>query len=577
MVRDEIKALVEEAITQAQGAGALPDFAMPPVEILRPKQEGHGDYSSNIAMTAAAAARKAGGGKVNPRQIAQTIVDHLPAGALVGRTEIAGPGFINFYLANDWLQQQVGVIVEQGVEFGNLDQGAGQYWQVEFVSANPTGPIHYGGARNAALGDSLSNVLEAAGYRVQREYYVNDGGSQFDHFAATLYARYAQLLGQDVPLPEEGYQGEYMIDYAQTVVGKYGDRFLQMERDEAIEALKPIGEEIVLAALKEELAGMGVVFDNWFREQSLYDEGLVQQALDYLDERGELVRRDGAVWFLSSKYPGNDKDTVVVRSNGKPTYFAGDIAYHYDKFFRRKFDKVVNVWSVDHQGHVARMSAMMRAFGLDPTRLVILMYDLVKLVRDGKEVKLSKRAGNLITIDDVVKEVGADALRFNLLTRAPESTIEFDLDLAVAQKSENPVFYAQYGHARICSILEKAGEKGLAVPTLDDERTPARLALLTHPSELTLIRKLLGLEEQIETAIERLSPHNLTHYAIDLTKTFSAFYRDCFVLDPKNPELSEARLLLSQATRIVLAKTLGLLGISAPERMWLENEEDLID
>jgi len=567
MVRDDVKTLIEAAIMAAQNDDALPDFPMPPVDILRPKQAGHGDYSTNVAMLTAAAIRKSGGEKVNPRQIAQAIADHVPADQLIGKVEIAGPGFINLYLAESWLQQQVGEIIRQGDAFGNLDQGKGQYWQVEFVSANPTGPIHYGGARNAALGDVLSNVLEAAGYRVQREYYVNDGGSQFDHFAATLYARYAQLLGRDIPVPEDGYQGQYMFGYAQTVIDEYGDRFLDMDQDAAITALKPIGEEIVLVALREELASMGVIFDNWFREQSLYDEGLIQKALDYLDERGELVRRDGAIWFTASKYPKNDKDNVVVRSNGKPTYFAGDIAYHYDKFFRRKFDKVVNVWSVDHQGHVPRMSAMMQALGLDPDRLIILMYDLVRLIRDGKEVKLSKRAGNLITIGDVVSEVGADALRFNLLTRAPESTIDFDLNLAVEQKNENPVFYVQYSPARINSILNKARKAGFTIPDHVDTDTSAVLANLTHPSELALIRKLLDIEEQIELAVERLSPHNLTHYSLDLAKTFSAFYRDCHVINAETPELRKARLQLSVATRIVLTKTLTLLGISAPETM----------
>jgi len=297
--------------------------------------------------------------------------------------------------------------------------------------------------------------------------------------------------------------------------------------------------------------------------------------MGYLEERGELVRRDGAVWFTASKYPKNEKDEVVIRSNGAPSYFASDIAYHYDKFVRRNFDRVVDVLSVDHQGHVPRMAAVVQALGLDPTRLKILMYDLVKLIREGKEVKLSKRAGNLITINDVVDEVGSDALRFNLLTRSPESTIEFDLDLAVAQTNENPVYYVQYGHARICSILTKATGEGFAIMSgdalndqaLQDQIDKTQLALLVHPAELALIRKLLELEEQLEIALDRLSPHNLTHYAIDLTKTFNAFYRDCRVVDAENRPLSQARLLLSQAARIVLAKVLQLIGVKAPESM----------
>ncbi len=340
-----------------------------------------------------------------------------------------------------------------------------------------------------------------------------------------------------------------------------GDRLVALDRAEAIAALRPYGRAIVLADLERELGRMGVHFDNWFSEQSLYDEGLVQQSLDYLDARGELERRDGAIWFKASNYPGCDKDEVVVRSTGSPTYLAGDIAYHYDKFVRRGFDKVVNVWAVDHQGHVARMAAVMRALGMDPARLIILLYDLVKLVRDGQEVKLSKRKGNLVTISDVVEEVGSDAMHFNLLSRGPESVIEFDLDLAVAQNNENPVFYVQYSHARICSIFEKAAAEGFPVDG------PVDLALLNNPSELALVRKLLELEEQIDFAVDRLSPHNLTHYAIELARSFNAFYRDCHVLDAENVPLSAARLVLCRAAQTGIVRVLKLLGVSTPTTM----------
>lgn len=564
MLKDQIRQLVVTALAAAQSTNALPNFAIPAVDIQRPKQPEHGDYSSNVAMVAAAAVRKEGG-NANPRQIAQAIVDHLPENSLLGGTELAGPGFINFRLAESWLQAQVGVILATGETYGNLTRGQGAHWQVEFVSANPTGPIHYGGARNAVLGDSIANVLSAAGYKVQREFYVNDRGNQFEAFIATLYARYAQLLGRDEPVPENGYPGEYMVDYARKLLDHHGDRFVQMEKAEALRALHPLGHELVLDELKQELARIGVSFDRWFSEQSLYDEGLVDQALAYLDQRGELVRRDGAVWFTASKYPKNEKDEVVVRSNGSPSYFASDIAYHYDKFVRRGFDQVVNVWSVDHQGHVPRMAAMMQAFGLDPARLTILMYDLVKLIRNGEEVKLSKRAGNLITINDVVDEVGSDALRFNLLTRGPESTIEFDLDLAIQQTNDNPVYYVQYSHARICSLRKKAIESGLL--TDFDHWDSAALTLLQHPSELALVRKLLELEEQIDLAIDKLSPHNLTYYAIELARSFNAFSRDCHIVDEAAPELSRTRLALCWATKLVLAKTLSLLGVSAPESM----------
>lgn len=561
MVRDQLKSLFEDALTAAQSAGALPSLdASVAFDVLHPKQAEHGDYSVNAAMVIAAAARKTGA-SLNPRQVAQIILDHLPASAVIGRTEIAGPGFINLHLDDDWLQQRVAIIVDNGDAFGDNTRGAGQHWQVEYVSANPTGPIHYGGARNAVLGESVARVLEASGYAVQREFYVNDGGSQFEKFAQSLYARYMQLFGHATAIPEDGYPGEYMIDYAQRVRDQHGDGFVDLPADKAIAAIKPVGRAIVLESLEGELARVGVTFDNWFSEQSLYDEGLVKQSLEYLDARGELYQKDGATWFRASVYPGIEQDWVLVRSTGVPTYLTGDIAYHYDKFIRRGFDHVIDVLAVDHQGHVPRLKAICMAMGVDPDRLTCLLYDLVKLVRDGQEVKLSKRRGNLVTISDVVDEVGSDALHFNLLSRTPESVIEFDLDLAVAQNAENPVYYVQYSHARICSMMAKAQAEGI------DMSVAADLALLEHPSEFALIRKVLELEEQIEAAAERLSPHNLVHYAIDLTKTFNGFYRDCRVVDAEAPALSRARLHLCEASRIALAKTLRLLGVSAPESM----------
>lgn len=563
MLRDTLKTWFQEGIAAARTSGSLPDTETPDFDVLHPKQADHGDYTCNVAMALASAARKAGS-NANPRQIAQAIADHLPASDMVGSVELAGPGFINLRLADEWLQQQVAAVVAAGESFGNSERGKGKHWQVEYVSANPTGPIHYGGARNAVLGESMANVLEASGYEVQREFYVNDGGSQFHHFAQTIYARYMQLFGVESPIPAEGYQGEYVVGYAQTLRGIVGDRFVGADPQAAVEDIKPYARTIVLDDIRTELAQIGVVFDNWFSEKSLYDKGLVEQSIEYLRSRGELVERDGAVWFKASAYPGNEKDEVVVRSNGLPTYLAGDIAYHYDKFIRRQFDEVINVWSVDHQGHVARMKAVVQSLGVDPERLHILLYDLVKLVRDGVEVKLSKRAGNVITIRDVVEEVGSDALHFNLLSRGPESVIEFDMELAVAQNNENPVYYVQYSHARICSILEKARAEGIEA---GGDPTAATLRLLTHPSELQLIRRILDLEEQIDLAVTRMSPHNLVHYAIDLAKSFTAFYRDCRVVDAAEPELSAARLELTLAAQTALRKVLGLLGVHAPQTM----------
>ncbi len=566
MVSDSLRDLLIQAIEGAQEDGALPQFTIPDIEVNHPKQASYGDYSANVALVAASAIRQETGEKVNPRQLAQAIVDHLPPSQMVGTVELAGPGFINIHLSNGWLQNQVLVIRETGDSYGNVDIGHGSRWQVEYVSANPTGPLHYGGARNAILGDVLANVLEAAGYDVQREFYVNDAGTQFGLFTASLFARYAELLGQVAELPENGYRGEYVVEYAQRLVDEFGDKFLKEERDAALAEVRPIGRAIVIDEYQAVLARLGVEFDNWFSEQSLYDSGLTQQVLDELKDKGDIAFRDGAEWFLASKYPKNEKDEVVIRSNGTPTYFASDIAYHYDKFVIRGFEKVINVWAVDHQGHVPRMKAMMQALGLDPERLIIVMYDLVKLVRDGQEVKLSKRSGDLLTINDVVNEVGADALRFNLLTRNPESTIDFDLDLAVQQSNENPVYYVQYSHARISSILQKASDEGFSMDT-DSAASAELLGLLTHPSELDLSRKMIELEEQVLVAVEKLSPHNLTHYAIDLAKAFNGFYRDCRVVDEAEPELSQARLLLAQAAQIILARVLSLMGVNAPDSM----------
>lgn len=583
MIRDQIRQAVIDAVAAAQAAGDLPEIDIPQVEIQRPNQPEHGDYSSNVAMLTASAVRKSTGGKVNPRQIAQAIVNHLAGGSssgnghadAIGSVELAGPGFINIRLSQRWLQEQVPAIVAAGADFGAIDKGEGQRWQVEYVSANPTGPLHYGGGRNAVLGDTLANLLDAAGYEVQREFYVNDSGSQFQLFIESLYACYVQLCQEEggapgpvAEIPEDGYHGAYLHDYARIVREREGDRYIRMDREAAVASMRDIGREIVLNDLEAELQELGVSFDRWFSERSLYDEGLVDTLLKQLATDGEVIERDGAQWFVASKYPGNEKDEVVVRSNGAPTYFASDIAYHYDKFVRRKFDRVINVWAVDHQGHVPRMGAVMRALDVEPERLVILLYNLVKLIRDGSEVKMSKRSGDLLTVREVVEEVGSDAVRFMLLTTSPERSVEFDMSLAVQRKNENRVYYVQYGHARICSLLQKAAQSGYDVPETLPGDAADSAALLSHPAELSLIRKMLEMEEQVELAVERLSPHNLTYFAEDLTKAFSAFYENCQVLHSDvPPELARARLLLSLAARTALARVLRLMGMTAPETM----------
>ncbi len=561
LIRDQMAILIEAAIRDAQQSGALPAFDVPRIEIARPKQAAHGDYSASAAMGLARVAKMA------PLQIAQHIVGHLPAHEAIGRVEVAPPGHINITLSETWLADQVPAILEAGQEWAKLDVGDGQRVQVEHGSANPTGPLHFGTARNVVVGDTLANVLQAAGYDVQREYYINDAGSQVRHFGQSIYARYAQALGQDVPFPEDGYKGEYIGDIAQSIIQEHGDRFLALEQSEATRSLGQIGLDVMVESARQTLARMNIGYDNWYHEQSLYGSGLFDRMLDLLRARDLLYEQDGATWFKVSAFVG-EKDAVIVRSpkvipdpRERPTYFGSDIAYVHDKFIDRGFDRVIYVWGADHHGDLPRMQAICRAFGIAPERLIILLYQLVTLTRGGEEVRQSKRTGDFISLDEVIDEIRADAIRFMLLTRSIDSKITLDLELAKEQSDKNPVYYVQYAHARIASILRKAEEVG--VPT--DAQGDARL--LTHPSELALIRKMLELPLSIEQAARDLAPHHLAHYAQDLASTFSAFYRDCKVVDASAPDLTAARLVLSRAAKLTLARVLELMGMSAPESM----------
>jgi len=555
VVKHEIIKLIQEAIKAAQRRGELASFALPEIPLEHPKQAQHGDYATPICLQLANLARMA------PIKIANIVVKYLPQTEYLGKIEVAHPGYINFTLDEAWLAQQVEMILAAGEDYGDIDIGHGKRVQVEYVSANPTGPLTIGSGRNATIGDTLANVLSAAGYEVQREYYVNDRGSQIELFNQTLYARYAQALGHDEPIPEQGYRGTYMVELGQEIAQEMGDRFLQMPRAEAVAAVGKIGLEKVLQGIEEDLSTIGIRYDNWYSEQSLYDDGYFDKIMAILREGGHIVEREGAIWFKATEL-GGDKDEVLVRSDGEPGYFASDIAYHYNKFVVRGFDWVIDVWGADHQGHVPRMKAMMRALGLDPDRLTLLIYQLVTLKRGGEVVRLSKRTGDIITLREVIEDVGPDAVRFFLLARAADSQMDFDLDLAVEQSAENPVYYVQYGHARIASILRYARER---IPDFAD----GNVSLLRHPAELTLIRHMLLLPEVVEQAVENLAPHHLTYYAQELASAFHSFYKECRVVssDPADAELNKARLKLVSAAKIVLAKTLRLMGVSAPERM----------
>jgi arginyl-tRNA synthetase len=463
-----------------------------------------------------------------------------------------------------WIAEQVDVILAAGQAWGAIDLGHRKQVQVEFGSANPTGPLHVGFGRNLVLGDTIANVLEAAGYEVQREYYVNDAGTQMRLFSQSLYARYAQLLGQDVEFPANGYRGQYVIDWAKEIIQSDGDRFLKMDRSDGIRAIGELGlEEKILRSVRRDVEMLNIRYDRWFHERMLYDGPQFATIMRILRESGNLVEYDGAVWFPATRYEA-EKDEVIIRSNGEPGYFAGDVAYHYNKFIERGFDWVIDVWGADHQGHVPRMKGMMQAIGLDPDRLTLLVYQLVTIKEGGEDVRMSKRAGALVHLYELVADVGPDAVRFFLLSRDPNSQMEFDLDLAREQSDKNPVYYVQYGHARITSILRKATDRGWDVETDEGD-----VRLLQHESELALIRKMLALEESIELAVTNLAPHHLTYYAQDLASDFHTFYRDCRVLssDPADAELTKARIKLVRVTKGVLARVLDLMGMSTPERM----------
>jgi arginyl-tRNA synthetase len=555
LIKNELVQLIQKAIKKAQRKGDLPKFEVPPVPLEHPKQADWGDYATPICMQLAPLARMA------PVKIAETVVRHLSKADYLGKAKVAHPGFINFTLAEAWLARQVEAILAAGEAYGQLNLGQGKKVQVEYVSANPTGPLTVGSGRNAVLGDSLANVLAAAGYQVQREYYVNDAGTQMRLFNETLYARYAQALGQDELVPEKGYQGSYMVELGQETAQEHGDQFLRMEREKAIETLGEIGLKKMLVSIRSDLELMGVYHDGWFSERSLYEDGYFARIMTILRQGDHLAEREGAVWFKTEEL-GGGKDEVVVRSTGEPGYFASDIAYHYNKFVERGFDWVIDVWGADHQGHVPRMKAMMRALGLDPERLTLILYQLVTLRRGGEIVRLSKRTGDIITLREVLEEVGSDAVRFFLLARAADSQMDFDLDLAKEESAENPVYYVQYSHARIASILRYAQEQGVTWEEGD-------VSLLNHPMELALIRQMLLLPEIVEQAALNLAPHHLTYYAQDLASAFHSFYKECRVVssDPADAEMTQARLKLVKAAKLAIARALGLMGVSAPERM----------
>jgi len=552
VIRQRLVKLLAQAVSKAQELGKLPPVALPEITIEHPQNPEYGDYASSLPMKLARATG------VNPLTIANEIVGFMVPTPEIDKITVAPPGFINFTLKSDWLTRQVDSIVEASDSYGNIDLGRGSRVQIEFVSVNPTGPLHVGHGRGAILGSTLANVLAAAGYKVEKEYYINDAGSQIDAFYRSLYARYQQCLGIDAEMPSDGYLGSYMVDLAKEIIAEEGDKFLSLPEREAIAQLGHIGLVKIIEQIKSDLERLGVSFDVWFSETSLYDNGQYQRAMSLLRQGGYIGEKEGATWFVSTAR-GEDKDNVVVRSDSSPTYFASDIAYHYNKFLERKFDTVINIWGADHQGHISRMKAVVAALGIAPERLKVIISQMVTLCRGGELVRVSKRSGDIITLHEVVDEVGVDACRFFFASRTADSQMDFDLELAKKQSADNPVYYVQYAHARIASILRLAEQKGI-------NYTDGDVSLLTTEPELALIRKMLLLPEMVEVVAQTLEPHHLAYYATDLATVFHSFYKQCRVIS-RNDVSTKARLKLVAAAKIVLSKTLHLMGMTAPERM----------
>ncbi len=554
-IREQITQLVTRAFEDAQHSGLLPSASLDDVTVERPQNPEHGDFACSLPMKLARPMR------MNPMDIAEKLVSLIPVEGALSEVSAARPGFINFSLKHSWLVSQIEVIREAGMTFGNVDIGVGKKVQVEFVSVNPTGPLHVAHARGAVIGSALANILDAAGYDVEREYYFNDAGNQMNRFYLSLYARYQQLFGRDAELPPDGYQGEYMVEMAREVKTEKGDSFLDLPESDAIREIGRIGLDKIMGAIREDVASLRVRFDVWFNEASLYTDGQYERAMELLKDNDFLTEHEGAVWFASTDL-GEDKDAVLVRSNGTPTYFAADVTYHYNKFVERGFDQVIDVWGADHQGHVARTKAATAALGVPPGRLTIVIHQMVTLKRGDEIVRLSKRSGDIITLRELVGEVGADACRFFFLSRSPDSQMEFDLELAMKQSSENPVYYVQYAHARIASILRLAQERGI-------DYSDGDISLITHKAELALIRKMLLLPEMIETMARSLEPHHLPHYAVELATAFHWFYQNCRVVSSVEGEenITKARLKLAEAARLVLARCLELMVMEAPDQM----------
>ncbi|WP_027415250.1 arginine--tRNA ligase [Aneurinibacillus terranovensis] len=552
---EQTKNKIIEEIKQAVVASGMVESEQIPDFVLEiPKEKSHGDYATNIAMQLTRIARK------NPRQIAESIVGHLnKEAASVSKVEIAGPGFINFYMDNSYLTGVIGQILEAGETYGKTNAGGGKKVQVEFVSANPTGDLHLGHARGAAFGDALCNVLDMAGYDVSREYYINDAGNQIVNLARSIEARYFQALGRDMEMPEDGYFGKDIIEFGKELAERHGDKYANMSPEERFVFFRNWGRDKELEKIKKDLADFRVYFDDWFSETSLYEQGLVEQSVEELRKRGYVYEQDGATWLRSTEF-GDDKDRVLVKQDGTYTYLTPDIAYHENKF-SRGFEQLINIWGADHHGYIPRMKAAMQCLGHNPEQLVVLINQMVSLYQGGEKVKMSKRTGKAVTMRDLMEEVGTDATRYFFTMRSQDAHLDFDMDLAVSKSNENPVFYVQYAHARICSIFRQAEEQGI---TFQPDK--GEFIRLTSEKEVDLLKHLGAFPQEIAAAAEMLAPHRIVRYVHELASMLHSFYNAERVIT-EDEGLTQARLALMKAVQTTLANALRLLGVSAPQKM----------
>ena len=553
-VPEILSASIKKAFEKAQQDNLVPAAEIGDIAVERPQNPEHGDYASSLPLKLAKPLKK------NPIEIATVLAKYLKKDGIFEDVVVANPGFLNFVLSRKWLQDQVDQMLSDPESYGVTNAGKGKKIQVEYISANPTGRLHVAHARGAVIGSTLANVLKSAGFEVEQEYYLNDAGAQIDKFNRSLVARYMQSLGNDVELPEDSYPGEDVIAVAEKIRDSSSDNY-DTDDPGALSDLGKAGIQLMIEGIKEDIESLHIDFDNWFSEKSLFENGQFEKCIGLLKEMGYVGDRDGATWLLNSNL-GEEKDNVLIRSNGTPTYFSTDIAYHYDKFIQRKFDTVIDVWGADHQGQVPRLKSAMKMLGTDPDNLEMIPVQMVRFKKGETIEKLSKREGNIVPLIELVSEIGADACRFMFLSRSHETQLDFDLDLAKKQSSENPVYYIQYGHARICSILDLAVEKKI-------NYSNGSVYMLSHESEIQLINKILELPSVIDAIADTYEVHHLPHYSLELATAFHNFYQNCRVISENEEDLglSKARLKLCEATKLALVNCLELMGMSKPEKM----------